>query len=305
MNRSVQIMLSLIFISMFSRGQGSKFLALGDSYTIGERVSHAKNWPNQFADSIQLKGIVFDSVQIIAQTGWRTDNLMDAIQSKNLPSDYDLVSLLIGVNNQYQGKSIDVYKQQYEQLLQTAIAHAGGNKDRVIVLSIPDYAYTPFGDGDTGISSEIDQYNAVKKQITGQYAVSFYDITGISRQGLQRPELVASDGLHPSALQYSEWVSLILGDFNLEILQRVAARQDGKYHHPGLVYPNPANSFLSIKAPVPAGVFSVFSISGTLQFHGSLQENQTISLKNLVPGMYILKLVFMDGSVQKHLFMKK
>lgn len=190
-----------------------RILALGDSYTIGQSVAPDQNFPNQLADSLRSAGLNVDKPKIIAQTGWRTDNLQSAIEAQSAALDehvYSLVTLCIGVNNQYQHASFSTYKIQFEQLLQTAIARAGGRKERVFVLSIPDYAYTPFGQGSQSVSQEIDQYNAANQTITAAYGVSYVNITGISRRGLAEPGLVATDGLHPSALQYSEWMHLLL-----------------------------------------------------------------------------------------------
>ena len=188
-------------------------LALGDSYTIGQSVPADKNFPNQLADSLRSEGLQVNKPKIIAQTGWRTDNLQSAIaaQSADIGNRvFSLVTLCIGVNNQYQNANFETYKVQFEQLLQTAIARAGGRKDRVVVLSIPDYAYTPFGQGSATVSQEIDQYNAANQTISATYGVSYVNITGISRRGLAEPNLVASDGLHPSDKQYSEWMRLLL-----------------------------------------------------------------------------------------------
>lgn len=184
-----------------------RLLALGDSYTIGQSVAEADRWPNQLARKMAAGNVFVDSVRIIAKTGWRTDNLADAIATQQPDSNWNLVGLLIGVNNQYQGRPVSAYGPEFEALLQTAIALAGGNRAHVFVLSIPDYGYTPFGQSNQPqISAEIDQFNEVNRTITQQYGVAYYDITPISREGFARPELVASDNLHPSGVQYQEWV---------------------------------------------------------------------------------------------------
>jgi acyl-CoA thioesterase I len=190
-------------------------LALGDSYTIGQGVVHAKNFPNQLADSLKSNDFNIIATHIIAQTGWRTDNLQNAIAAATdlTDSTFSLVTLLIGVNNQYQNGNFTTYKTQFEALLNTAIKFAGNRKERVVVLSIPDYAFTPFGQNysnPSDISEEIDEYNAANKSITVDYGVKYVDITSISRQGLIIPTYVASDNLHPSALQYSAWVNELL-----------------------------------------------------------------------------------------------
>lgn len=189
----------------------SKFLALGDSYTIGESVAEDQRWPVQLVRSLRKKDQAFRAPTIIATTGWRTDQLRSAIETRDLDRDYDLVSLLIGVNNQYQGRSISEYEKEFSDLLQTAIDHAGGDKSRVFVLSIPDYGYTPFGkQKQESISREIDAFNEVNKNITEDNGVTYIDITDISRRGLEDPALIASDGLHPSGKMYSLWVGRIL-----------------------------------------------------------------------------------------------
>ena len=186
------------------------FLALGDSYTIGQSVSANENWPNQFSAALTLKGINIQETKIIAQTGWRTDNLKSAISQMQPLAGFNLVSLLIGVNNQFQGRSSQAYSLEFEDLLTTAIQLAGNSPEHVFVLSIPDYAYTPFGNGNPVISSQINQFNAINRQIAENHNVKYIDITPISRNGLAQPELVASDGLHPSGKMYSLWVQEIM-----------------------------------------------------------------------------------------------
>lgn len=192
-------------------------LALGDSYTKGESVPAAKNFPHQLADSLSSAGYAIAGVRVIAQTGWRTDHLKNAIASQSSvigDSTFSLVTLCIGVNNQYQNASFDKYKTEFEELLQIAIQRAGARKERVVVLSIPDWAYTTFGQNFSNnpaeVSQEVDQYNSVNKAISETYGVRYIDVTGISRQGLAYPDLVASDGLHPSAVQYARWVKVMM-----------------------------------------------------------------------------------------------
>ena len=192
-----------------------KILALGDSYTKGESVAFAKNFPNQLTDSLQADGWQVGHTRIIAQTGWRTDQLQTAIAGAQLQdSIYDVVTLCIGVNNQYQNGHINTYKTQFEQLLQTALARAGNRKERVFVVSIPDWAFTPDGQNFSKppeqISQEIDQFNQANRSITEQYGMQYVNVTDVSRRGLAQPNLVAADELHPSAVQYTEWVQLLL-----------------------------------------------------------------------------------------------
>ena len=189
-----------------------KFLALGDSYTIGESVGEPDRWPNQLVSALQKRGWNIGAPTIIATTGWRTDNLKNALQIARLGNDFDMVALLIGVNNQYQGRSAEAYGPEFEELLEKAIKMARGDKGRVFVVSIPDYGFTPFGKATKEeITAGINSFNAVNKKITTEAGVRYVDITGISRLGLDQPELVAADGLHPSGKMYALWVNKILG----------------------------------------------------------------------------------------------
>ena len=187
-----------------------RFLALGDSYTIGESVAEVQRWPVQLAEALRMKGYDCKDPEIIAVTGWRTDQLKKAITERHLHENYDLVSLLIGVNNQYQRRDISEYETEFAELLGLALKHAGKRTSNVIVLSIPDYGYTPFGkDKQEQISKEIDAFNLVNKRIAEEHGVTYINITDISRQGIKFPELVATDGLHPSGKMYALWVSEI------------------------------------------------------------------------------------------------
>lgn len=194
-----------------------RYLALGDSYTIGHGVPETDRFPVQLAEALRAKGLAVADPRILATTGWTTQNLKNAMKNANLDSNYNLVSLLIGVNNQYQGKSISEYYTDFKDLLDSAVVHANGDPEQVIVLSIPDYAYTPFGQArpdPSKISSEIDSFNAVAKSITESRGIKYFDITPISRLGLEQPELVAPDKLHPSGEQYRRWVELIMEGLN-------------------------------------------------------------------------------------------
>jgi lysophospholipase L1-like esterase len=209
--KPIALIFCLLISSAAMSQQPIKYLALGDSYTIGESVTESERWPVQLAEALRKKGRNIETPKIIATTGWRTDNLGNAINIANLKPEYGLVSLLIGVNNQYQGKPIDQFRKEFEELLNVAIRLAQGKKENVFVVSIPDYGYTPFGKpNQPKISKELDDYNSISKSITGKYGVKYFYITDISRKGLDDPALVASDGLHPSGKQYSHWVDLIV-----------------------------------------------------------------------------------------------
>ena len=194
--------------------QSYSYLALGDSYTIGQNVCETCRFPEQLKKNLSNTNPTNTySLKIIAQTGWTTTNLISAINTQNRPSNYDLVTLLIGVNNQYQSKPFSLYEKEFPELVNKAIALAKADKNNVIVISIPDYAYTPYGLGSgiqTMISAEIDRYNAFAKKYCEDNNVSFVNITDITRQGLTNKDLVAQDGLHPSELAYSLFVARIL-----------------------------------------------------------------------------------------------
>lgn len=192
-----------------STAKSIRYLALGDSYTIGESVPSDKNYPHLLEKNLKQEGFNVKETKIIAKTGWRTDDLINAIKSEKLQGTYDIVTLLIGVNNQYQHKPIEQYKKEFRTLLKTAIELADDKKQRVFVISIPDYGYTPFGmKQQKEISNDLDLYNKINKSISAELGVKRFDITPISREGLKRKDLVAKDGLHPSGKMYHEWVDL-------------------------------------------------------------------------------------------------
>ncbi|RVU01928.1 SGNH/GDSL hydrolase family protein [Mucilaginibacter limnophilus] len=187
------------------------YLALGDSYTIGESVVYDQNFPNQLTKRLNIAGYKVSQPHIIARTGWTTNELIDAIEREKVTEKFDFVTLLIGVNNQYRGYDINVYRKEFVELLNTAISFANGKKDHVFVVSIPDYGVTPFGMSrdPQKIAQEIDAYNAINKEESVKAGVNYVDITPISRQAATQPDLVAADGLHPSAKMYTAWVNLL------------------------------------------------------------------------------------------------
>jgi len=188
------------------------YLALGDSYTIGESVDMVDRFPVQLVDKLKFDGYVFNMPEIVARTGWTTDELLSGIDNIKIKNNYDLVTLLIGVNNQYRGRDIDNYQKEFEELIQKAIGFAGSNEEKVIVVSIPDYGVTPFGQkkGRKKIGNEIDQFNAANLAIAKKYKIAYVDITEVSRTAYRRTNLVANDGLHPSGEMYRLWVERIL-----------------------------------------------------------------------------------------------
>lgn len=190
------------------------YLALGDSYTIGEGVAEDGRWPVQLARALRDEGIELADPRIIATTGWTTDELATAIDAAGPLGTYDLVSLLIGVNNQYRERGVEEYRGQFEALLRRAIGLAGGRADRVLVLSIPDWGVTPFAAAsgrDRGvIAAELDAFNAAARVACRAAGVAFVDITPVSRARGHEPEMLAADGLHPSAAMYALWAQLAL-----------------------------------------------------------------------------------------------
>ena len=192
----------------------TRYLALGDSYTIGEGVPAEGTWPFQLAAALRTRGIALDDPHVIATTGWTTDELAAAIDAAAPQGPFALVSLLIGVNNQYRGRPLAEYRQQFEQLLQRAIALAGENAARVLVLSIPDWGVTPFahdhGRDAATVAREIDDFNAAAQACCGDYGVAFIDITPVSRERGAEAAMLVDDGLHPSAAMYRLWMQQAL-----------------------------------------------------------------------------------------------
>lgn len=207
-------------LQMTDQTKAYSYLALGDSYTIGESVLTSENFPNQTVQRLKNQGYEFKSPEIVATTGWTTDELQNNINNRTFSAPYDIVTLLIGVNNQYRGRFIDTYKPEFENLLKQAIQFAGGKAEHVIVLSIPDWGVTPFAaDRDRDqIAREIDEHNTANKIISEKYNVNYIDITPWTREAANDPSLVAADGLHPSAKEYKRW-SEKLADKIIAIIQ--------------------------------------------------------------------------------------
>ncbi len=188
------------------------YLALGDSYTIGEGVDVQRNFPYQTVGLLRQAGYTFCAPEMIAKTGWTTDELEAAMNDYCFPSKYDFVSLLIGVNNQYRGRAIIEYKEQFEHLLKRSIALAGGKPEHVVVLSIPDYGVSPFAQARDveKIAREIDAYNSLNKALSIQFKVQYIDITENSRQAKGKAEAFVADGLHPSDQEYCKWAKEVV-----------------------------------------------------------------------------------------------
>lgn len=199
-----------------------RYLAIGDSYTIGESVPLTKNFPHQLVALLRKEKLVIDNPTIIAKTGWTTDELQDMLQRTRLQLPFDFVTLLIGVNNQYRSRSIEEYAEQFTVLLQQAISYAGEVSSHVIVLSIPDWGVTPFAEGRDReeIAIAINAYNQINQQIAVDYNVQYIDITHYTREATIDPTLVAEDGLHPSGKDYLRWAEKLKEVVLLEMFRR-------------------------------------------------------------------------------------
>ncbi|OEK01111.1 hypothetical protein BFP97_06135 [Roseivirga sp. 4D4] len=198
------------------------YLALGDSYTIGESVNEADRWPEQLVDTLITSGITIERPRIIAKTGWRTDQLKDSLQiDPGRFRKYDLVSLLIGVNNQVQGRTLDRFETELIELIQMAINLADGDMTRVFVLSIPNYGKTQFGIylGGEAISQEIAQFNAVIREVCDNLNIRYFNITPISEEVINDTSLLGSDNFHPSGKMYKLWVDLMFEDIYQSLLR--------------------------------------------------------------------------------------
>ena len=186
------------------------FLALGDSYTIGESVIEEERWPNQMVDIALNENVMFDQPDIIAKTGWRTEQLIDTLNKINFIKKFDYVSLMIGVNNQYSLKPIETFRLDLIKLLDMSIGYSI-KRDNVVLISIPDWGVTPFAEGydRNRIKEEIDQFNSVIRDIANTNNILYVDVTEISRRAITEKDLIANDSLHPSGKMYKEWAEKI------------------------------------------------------------------------------------------------
>ncbi len=264
-----------------------RFLALGDSYTIGESVQERDRWPVQLVNRMKRDyGVKDAEVDIIAQTGWTTTVLKNAIAALlDTTKEYNLVSLLIGVNNQYQGVEFSVYETEFVELMETALSIVDGDHRRVFVVSIPDYAYTPSFRNDERVSRELDIYNDYNEKIAKQYGVAYIYITPISRNGLEDPELVADDRLHPSGKQYTEWVKAILAQMEI-ILQETVSLKDNANDTLSWTL---SSEYLSVDLPGSGGLLTMHDISGRRLFAAVQRgEQYKTPVTNLPTGVYFI-----------------
>jgi lysophospholipase L1-like esterase len=206
------VLLMLLNLSVMAQKKTMNYLALGDSYTIGEAVPEEENFPNQLVQMFRKKGVDMAAPQIIAKTGWTTGELLNAMASAQFLAEYDLVTLLIGVNNQYRGLAPEDYAAEFEKLLKMGIKLAGGKASNVIVVSIPDWGATPFArERNRGeITEQINDFNLRNGRISSKHNVKYVDITEGSREAFINNELVAKDKLHPSGLEYKRWAEAVL-----------------------------------------------------------------------------------------------
>ena len=204
--------ITAIFKKNYVGKNTSKFLALGDSYTIGQSVEINERWPVQFLKELKTSTSAIDTLQIIAQTGWRVDQLKEAMNNSDLEPPYGLVSLLIGVNNQYQGQKANSFKPEFIEILERSLKLVDNRKERLFVVSIPDWGASPYGAtlNRTQISKEIDEFNSVLKEESEKRGIRYFNITTISRRALTDNSLIASDRLHPSGKMYKLWVDKII-----------------------------------------------------------------------------------------------
>jgi len=274
-------------------------LALGDSYTIGESVEERERWPHQLTDALRDLGIEANDPDYIATTGWTTRRLIQGIGSRlDENKGYNLVSILIGVNNQYQGIDISSYEPDLRIIIDRALEISGQDTSRIFIVSIPDYAYTPFGEGKNRISDEIDAYNLIKKNVAAEYGIAFIDITPISRLGLSNPSLVALDGLHPSGEQYREWVKEILP--RLQPPLSLSGESNSPYSEGIKTYPNPANAFLTIESTKVLDRLSIYNALGQLVYQNSRPEPLLqIDLSQWQAGLYTL-MAFGEDETNPH-----
>ncbi|MFO7669213.1 MAG: GDSL-type esterase/lipase family protein [Bacteroidales bacterium] len=300
--KKVYLLLSLFYGSITVTGQQIvintevTMLALGDSYTIGESVDISGRWPHQFMDELRKLGVSGMYPDYIATTGWTTQRLIQAVRYRvDEGKTYNLVSILIGVNDQYQGIPIASYEPDLRTLIDLALSVVHQDTSRVFMLSIPDYAYTPFGSGNASISKEIDDYNQIKRRVAAEYKIAFIDITPISREGLNNTSLVAADGLHPSEIQYRRWVETIMPSLRMDQTLSIDGLP-GWTEADVRIYPNPAGSTLHFDAAENISRISIYNATGSLVSDlMTVTRPVKIDLSNVEPGMLTLWIHFENG----------
>lgn len=270
-----------------------RFLALGDSYTIGQNVPVAERWPVQLMDSLVSRGYVNDTLNIIATTGWRTDQLISAVSGQGLKDrNYTMCSMLIGVNDQYQNRPFAMYRPHFRQIIDSALSYVENDTDKVFVLSIPDYAFTPFGQQGNPfiISQQLDAYNQVNKEVCDSLGITYFNITPISRNGLMDPTLVANDQLHPSGFQYSLWVEEILGYVDsIDVFNSASVGEIPDFDRIDLSYVNGGWQICSGLISIEGYEYELIDMRGNSLLKGVLNEKCTdISSKGIDKGTYLI-----------------
>ncbi|MDB4835013.1 GDSL-type esterase/lipase family protein [Cyclobacteriaceae bacterium] len=283
----MRYLLLLLTVQIFGQLQVHepiKYLALGDSYTIGASVAYDERWPSQLYDSLASLRLEQEELRYIATSGWTTASLKSAILSERVDNSYNLVSLLIGVNNQYQRRPFYIYEKEFPELVNYALEAVAYDTAQFFVVSIPDYAYTPFGTGSTIVSTELDEYNQFAKDYCDSLGITYFYITDISRQGLDEPNLVAADGLHPSGKQYKLWMELIMESY-VDTEEEAVTSLEVQKEEVLKIFPNPAYETISINR-----VGEEYLIIGV---HGETLQTgisgDAIDVASLNKGIYYLK----------------
>lgn len=284
----MKYLLLLLTIQAFAQLQVQEpiqYLALGDSYTIGASVPYDERWPSQLYDSLGVLGLEQEEISYIATSGWTTTILKNAILAEDVDDSYNLVSLLIGVNNQYQQRPFYIYKKEFPELVNYALQAVGYDTAQFFVVSIPDYAFTPFGSGSSIISTELDEYNQFAEDYCDSLGITYFYITDISRQGLIEPNLVASDRLHPSGEQYKLWMELIMESY-VEAQEEAVASLDQEDEIVLRIYPNPVNKTISISEE--GEEYMIYDVHGRVLQTGLCSD--VVDVSSLNQGIYYLQI---------------
>jgi lysophospholipase L1-like esterase len=297
--RRISLLLIVTFMNLSAYSQKIRIdrevsmLALGDSYTIGQSVQVNERWPAQFTEKLSDLGMNAGIPDYIAVTGWTTRDLIQGIGNYLLEDkEYNLVSILIGVNNQYQGQDIGLYRPELTEIIERALEIVGQDTSRVFMLSIPDWAYTPFGNGDTTVSRQIDQYNQINSVMAYEYGIAYVDVTPVSRLGLDQTELVANDGLHPSGLQYGKWVDEIMPWIDTaEVVSTVEIVQPENLKDKALkIIPNPTSSSIQVISDHVYDKIRILDVKGAIiKEIPAVGLPAQIDLSALSPGIYLLE----------------
>lgn len=298
----MRLVLFLVFSQCFTFAQNLsddiRYLALGDSYTIGASVAEEKRWPNQFIDSLQNLGYNIEKNDIIATSGWTTTSLLAAMDAAELDNDYNLISILIGVNNFYQRRPVELYLEELPKIIDSALVLSNQDTNAIFMVTIPDYGYSTFGEpNQESISIQTDLYNNIKDSIAKEYGIPVYNITEISRGGLEDPELVASDGLHPSAKQYDLWVDLILD----QMLPGISLNTE-KLNEP-LLFNLTRNGSIFQLEPQIQGELVITDVKGSIVHQSPIYDGKTISFE-LPNGAFVLNVISGSTRVSRKIIAK-